>query len=199
MCVCMRVLSGAAIAEVLHGAKRWFLFPPATAGAAPAAPVSPFTERSSASDDSAADDSAASSSTAELSFPSFRPELSQLQWLARVYPNLPAASRPLQCTLRPGELIYIPGLWYHATTNLGFTERHDEHSGDSGESGATGTGTATDTDLGPDPSSGCGGSPDPVSVFISSFVDEPRMEGVMRAAGVDIDAILAARQTEQQL
>ncbi|XP_068276182.1 jmjC domain-containing protein 8 isoform X4 [Nyctibius grandis] len=41
-----------------------------------------------------------------------------LAWLHRTYPALPPAERPLECTLRPGEVLYFPDRWWHATLNL---------------------------------------------------------------------------------
>ena len=40
-------------------------------------------------------------------------------WLRKVFPALPAERRPLSCTVQPGELIYVPETWYHATMNMG--------------------------------------------------------------------------------
>lgn len=50
--------------------------------------------------------------------PQFNGDESQLQWLNWHLPHLPAEARPLQCTVSPGEAIYIPGEWHHATFNL---------------------------------------------------------------------------------
>lgn len=118
---------GAAIGEVLHGRKRWFLYPPNS---------NPH--------------GIGESST--LPFPHFRPDLTQLQWMVDVYPHLAPHELPLQCTLAPEELIYVPGNWYHATINLG-----------------------------------------EISVFISSFIDEGRMEKAFRDSGIDIDTIRGHR------
>lgn len=40
-------------------------------------------------------------------------------WLRTVFPKLPKERRPLSCTTQPGELIYVPETWYHATMNMG--------------------------------------------------------------------------------
>jgi hypothetical protein len=124
---------GGALAEVLHGRKRWWLFPPKVrSGSGSQQEQSPF------------DDDASS-----LPFPSFRPELSQLQWLATEYPSLSSSERPLQCTLGPQELLYVPAGFMHATTNLG-----------------------------------------PLSVFVSTFLDELRMDATIEAlTGVDVHTI----------
>ena len=41
------------------------------------------------------------------------------EWVRDVLPALPRATRPLRCVVRPGELLYVPEQWYHATLNLG--------------------------------------------------------------------------------
>ncbi|XP_039587709.1 jmjC domain-containing protein 8 isoform X2 [Passer montanus] len=50
--------------------------------------------------------------------PHFHPNESTLAWLQHTYPALPPAQRPLECTLRPGEVLYFPDRWWHATLNL---------------------------------------------------------------------------------
>ncbi|KAM6054971.1 jmjC domain-containing protein 8 isoform 2-T2 [Chlamydotis macqueenii] len=50
--------------------------------------------------------------------PHFHPNETTLAWLHRTYPSLPPAERPLECTLRPGEVLYFPDRWWHATLNL---------------------------------------------------------------------------------
>uniref|UniRef100_A0A663FDY7 Jumonji domain containing 8 n=1 Tax=Aquila chrysaetos chrysaetos TaxID=223781 RepID=A0A663FDY7_AQUCH len=50
--------------------------------------------------------------------PHFHPNETTLAWLHRTYPALPLAERPLECTLRPGEVLYFPDRWWHATLNL---------------------------------------------------------------------------------
>ncbi|XP_059717172.1 jmjC domain-containing protein 8 isoform X1 [Haemorhous mexicanus] len=50
--------------------------------------------------------------------PHFHPNESTLAWLQHTYPTLPPAQRPLECTLRPGEVLYFPDRWWHATLNL---------------------------------------------------------------------------------
>ncbi|XP_064887037.1 jmjC domain-containing protein 8 isoform X1 [Columba livia] len=50
--------------------------------------------------------------------PHFHPNETTLAWLYHTYPALPLAERPLECTLRPGEVLYFPDRWWHATLNL---------------------------------------------------------------------------------
>ncbi|NXU66851.1 JMJD8 protein, partial [Horornis vulcanius] len=74
--------------------------------------------------------------------PHFHPNETTLAWLQHTYPTLPLAQRPLECTLRPGEVslglqgtpgfparamgphwcllqvLYFPDRWWHATLNL---------------------------------------------------------------------------------
>uniref|UniRef100_A0A8D2MXS6 Jumonji domain containing 8 n=1 Tax=Zonotrichia albicollis TaxID=44394 RepID=A0A8D2MXS6_ZONAL len=50
--------------------------------------------------------------------PHFHPNETTLAWLQHTYPTLPPALRPLECTLRPGEVLYFPDRWWHATLNL---------------------------------------------------------------------------------
>ncbi|NXU80749.1 JMJD8 protein, partial [Oreotrochilus melanogaster] len=50
--------------------------------------------------------------------PHFHPNETTLAWLHHTYPTLPRAQRPLECTLRPGEVLYFPDRWWHATLNL---------------------------------------------------------------------------------
>ena len=79
---------------MLHGAKRWFLFPK------------------------------------EIT-PTFDPDESQLQWTLSYYPTLRdehaeglgeggdgGGSGLLECVIYPGEKLYFPSQWYHATLNL---------------------------------------------------------------------------------
>ncbi|CAF92121.1 unnamed protein product, partial [Tetraodon nigroviridis] len=50
--------------------------------------------------------------------PHFDRNRSTLSWVTEVYPNLPEDEAPLECTIRPGEVLYFPDLWWHATLNL---------------------------------------------------------------------------------
>ena len=75
---------GHVFAEVIHGMKRWFLYPPEFA-------------------------------------PVFDPNKSTLQWLYEVYPTVKKAENLIECVLKPGEVLYIPDWWWHATLNIGET------------------------------------------------------------------------------
>lgn len=50
--------------------------------------------------------------------PHFHPNRTTLSWLKETYPHLPEAEAPLECTIRPGEVLYFPDRWWHATLNL---------------------------------------------------------------------------------
>ncbi|XP_061838158.1 jmjC domain-containing protein 8 [Nerophis lumbriciformis] len=50
--------------------------------------------------------------------PHFHPNSTTLSWLTDTYPNLPADEAPLECTIRPGEVLFFPDRWWHATLNL---------------------------------------------------------------------------------
>ena len=46
----------------------------------------------------------------------FDKDQSSRQWMEYVYPTV--AVKPVECTLNPGDLIYFPNHWWHATINL---------------------------------------------------------------------------------
>ena len=50
--------------------------------------------------------------------PRFDPDESQLHWAENVYPTLQDHELPLECTCEPGEALYLPHDWWHATLNL---------------------------------------------------------------------------------
>lgn len=129
---------GAAIGEVLHGRKRWFLYPPKQLSTPSDSEVRD--ENPLQYDQSSPSPSASSS----LPFTHFYPHLTQLQWMTNIYTQLKPHELPLQCTLHPEELIYVPANYYHATMNLG-----------------------------------------ELAIFISTFVDEIRMETVIKQHSVD--------------
>ena len=50
--------------------------------------------------------------------PTFHPDQTSYNWMSNVYPLLSNNDRPWECTLRPGDMIYFPDMWWHATINL---------------------------------------------------------------------------------
>ncbi|KAB5517633.1 hypothetical protein PHYPO_G00169420 [Pangasianodon hypophthalmus] len=50
--------------------------------------------------------------------PEFHPNHTTLSWITHSYPNLEEHNTPLECTIRPGEVLYFPDRWWHATLNL---------------------------------------------------------------------------------
>ena len=38
--------------------------------------------------------------------------------MEETYTSLPSDSLPLECTLGPGDMIYFPDNWHHATLNM---------------------------------------------------------------------------------
>ncbi|KAM9392727.1 jmjC domain-containing protein 8 isoform 1-T1 [Pholidichthys leucotaenia] len=50
--------------------------------------------------------------------PHFHPNRTTLSWVTETYPQLPEEEAPLECTIRPGEVLYFPDRWWHATLNL---------------------------------------------------------------------------------
>uniref|UniRef100_A0A3Q0SZK4 Jumonji domain containing 8 n=1 Tax=Amphilophus citrinellus TaxID=61819 RepID=A0A3Q0SZK4_AMPCI len=50
--------------------------------------------------------------------PHFHPNRTTLSWVTETYPYLPEGEAPLECTIRPGEVLYFPDRWWHATLNL---------------------------------------------------------------------------------
>ncbi|XP_059090818.1 jmjC domain-containing protein 8-like [Tigriopus californicus] len=50
--------------------------------------------------------------------PDFHPNKTTLQWFREDYPRQVKEVDFLECTLRPGEAIYFPDKWWHATLNI---------------------------------------------------------------------------------
>ncbi|XP_075851032.1 jmjC domain-containing protein 8 isoform X2 [Microcebus murinus] len=50
--------------------------------------------------------------------PEFHPNKTTLAWLRDTYSALAPHARPLECTVRAGEVLYFPDRWWHATLNL---------------------------------------------------------------------------------
>jgi ribosomal protein L16 Arg81 hydroxylase len=44
-----------------------------------------------------------------------------LQWYRRVAPSWPGRARLLEGTCGRGDLLYLPGFWWHSTLNVGQT------------------------------------------------------------------------------
>ncbi|KAI6176526.1 JmjC domain-containing protein [Aphelenchoides bicaudatus] len=49
--------------------------------------------------------------------PAFDPDKSTLDWYLNEYPKLTEDKLPLECLLKPNEIIFFPDKWYHATLN----------------------------------------------------------------------------------
>ncbi|XP_078342854.1 bifunctional arginine demethylase and lysyl-hydroxylase PSR-like [Oculina patagonica] len=49
------------------------------------------------------------------------PSFSQLDWINKVYPNLPPEDKPMECVQEAGEILYLPESYYHGTVNIGDT------------------------------------------------------------------------------
>uniref|UniRef100_A0A8C5WYH9 Jumonji domain containing 8 n=1 Tax=Laticauda laticaudata TaxID=8630 RepID=A0A8C5WYH9_LATLA len=50
--------------------------------------------------------------------PAFHPNRTTLSWFLDKYPSLSPWEKPLECTIHPGEVLYFPDHWWHATLNL---------------------------------------------------------------------------------
>mmetsp|Transcript_48292 Transcript_48292/g.71575 ORF Transcript_48292/g.71575 Transcript_48292/m.71575 type:complete len:180 (-) Transcript_48292:222-761(-) len=50
--------------------------------------------------------------------PNYDPDFTSRHWMEHVYTNLDKEHLPWECTLSPGEMIYFPDGWHHATINL---------------------------------------------------------------------------------
>ena len=50
--------------------------------------------------------------------PLYNSDYASRHWMEETYMNMPPKQRPLECTLFPGEMIYFPDRWHHATINL---------------------------------------------------------------------------------
>lgn len=53
--------------------------------------------------------------------PHFHPNKTTLQWLLQDYEPLKKEMKVYECTIRPGEAIYFPDKWWHATLNIDST------------------------------------------------------------------------------
>ncbi|XP_006005586.1 jmjC domain-containing protein 8 isoform X1 [Latimeria chalumnae] len=50
--------------------------------------------------------------------PEFHPNKTTLSWALDTYPILSEEDKPIECTIHPGEVLYFPDRWWHATLNL---------------------------------------------------------------------------------
>ncbi|XP_069762310.1 jmjC domain-containing protein 8 isoform X3 [Narcine bancroftii] len=50
--------------------------------------------------------------------PEFHPNRTTLSWILDTYPYLSEEDKPLECTIHPGEILYFPNHWWHATLNI---------------------------------------------------------------------------------
>jgi hypothetical protein len=50
--------------------------------------------------------------------PDFHPNQTSRNWMEYTYTVMLVKDRPLECTLEPGDILYFPDMWYHATINL---------------------------------------------------------------------------------
>jgi len=50
--------------------------------------------------------------------PEYDPDYTSRHWMEQVYTSLKKEDLPYECTLNPGDLIYFPDHWHHATLNL---------------------------------------------------------------------------------
>lgn len=50
--------------------------------------------------------------------PTYDPDYTSRYWMEETYTSLKNKMRPYECTLFPGEMIYFPDKWHHATINL---------------------------------------------------------------------------------
>ncbi|KAL3922211.1 MAG: hypothetical protein SGILL_002327 [Bacillariaceae sp.] len=50
--------------------------------------------------------------------PDFHPDQTSYNWMYYNYSQMASEERPLECTLYPGDLIYFPDMWWHATLNM---------------------------------------------------------------------------------
>eukprot|EP00472_Partenskyella_glossopodia_P002916 CAMPEP_0197523392 /NCGR_PEP_ID=MMETSP1318-20131121/8332_1 /TAXON_ID=552666 /ORGANISM="Partenskyella glossopodia, Strain RCC365" /LENGTH=265 /DNA_ID=CAMNT_0043076069 /DNA_START=128 /DNA_END=925 /DNA_ORIENTATION=+ len=67
--------------------------------------------------------------------PEFDPEKTTLNWFYERYEEQREKGHLYECVISPGEVLYFPYGWYHATLNIGaetvfistFTQEHEEH------------------------------------------------------------------------
>ena len=59
----------------------------------------------------------------------YNPAAPHITWVESIWPTLSPAERPLECVQGPGDVLYIPDGWEHATLNLGETVSMARQSG----------------------------------------------------------------------
>jgi Cupin-like domain len=91
---------GPGFSEALHGRKHWVLYPPT------------YDNNSIVTNDITAQEQQQQQHTINH----FHKDQSSRQWMENVYPTVPV--KPWECTLDPGDVIYFPNQWWHATINL---------------------------------------------------------------------------------
>lgn len=50
--------------------------------------------------------------------PTYNSNYTSRFWMEEIYTSLPSDALPLECTLGPGDMIYFPDNWHHATLNM---------------------------------------------------------------------------------
>jgi ribosomal protein L16 Arg81 hydroxylase len=50
--------------------------------------------------------------------PDFHPDQTSRNWMEYNYTTIAPGSHPYECTLSPGDVIYFPDMWWHATINV---------------------------------------------------------------------------------
>jgi hypothetical protein len=83
---------GPGFSEALHGRKHWVLYPPSSSSKTIAAAVEEDTNFY------------------------YDKDQSSRHWMEVTYPIV--SPKPFECTLNPGDVIYFPNHWWHATINL---------------------------------------------------------------------------------
>lgn len=96
---------GPGFSEAVHGRKHWILHPPTRPTA-----INHNNNHNNKS-----------SSFHEIPIDGYHKDQSSRYWMEYVYPSIPRDIRNryyYECTLDPGDLIYFPNHWWHATINL---------------------------------------------------------------------------------
>jgi len=62
----------------------------------------------------------------------YRYDMSQLKWVQQMLGKLPESVKPWTCTQEPGEILYVPDGFWHATLNIGETLAVGAQAGQTG-------------------------------------------------------------------